>query len=139
MSILPKWKSFYFSKWGVLSKGNPEDIICAEICAELRQLILHDKFKGQFFHVENETGGKQSAAYAMIKKVTGKMPGAPDYIFAMNNLCIFIEIKTKDSKQNTAQKHFQSWAEYANNSYFICRSWEDVKKILVVHNFIKTE
>lgn len=126
----------HFEKWANFSKGNEEDLICAEIVGHIRQYILRDEFDGIFFHVENETGGKRTALYNMIKKVTGKIPGVPDYVFMRQGKAFMIEIKAEKGFLNKNQKIFHKWCEKYNVPVFVCRSWEEVKKILIDNNYI---
>ncbi len=133
---MKKYVKFYFEKWANVKKAKPEDAICLAICSELRALIIGGKFNGLFFHVENEGSAKRSHQLNLLKKATGKMAGVADYVFCREGLTLFIEIKTKDGKQGTSQKHFEEWCNDANVPYHICRSWGDVKYLLQKYEFI---
>lgn len=139
-----KWTSSHFKiindifgKWANIKNAKPEDTICLDICNNIRGLIFDGKFRGIFFHVENETGGKRSAQYNLLKKVTGKIPGVADYVFINCNEAVLIEIKTPNGKMSKAQKTFNSWCEMNAVPYYICKSWEEVKEVLEKYDFIR--
>lgn len=125
----------YFSKWGTLKKGHEEDLICHDMCNYIRQHVLNGTFNGIFFHVENETGGKRSAVYNLTKKVTGKIAGAPDYVFMNKEYHLLIEIKTSDGRQSKEQRAFEKWCIDNGVKYYLCRSAEDAIEILKKYNF----
>lgn len=127
---------YHFKNWAKFTKGQPEDLLCYEIVSNIRALILAGEFRGIFFHVENETGGRRTALYNMIKKVTGKIPGAPDYVFMREGCGIMIEIKCPGEYLSKPQKEFHKWCAEYGVPVYVCRSWAEVKQILIDNNFI---
>ena len=120
----------HFSKWVNVKKAKPEDLLCSEITANLRQLVLSGQFNGVFFHVPNEGNAKLGHASKMIRKAIGVIPGAPDYVFANESGVLFVEIKTEKDKLSTSQKAFQKWCNMSGVEYVVCRSWKELEKKL---------
>ena len=127
---------YFFSKWAKVRKAKPEDAICVEIGANLRQLAIHDELNGLFFNVENEGSSGRSHQLNLLKKASGKIPGVSDYVFVRNGLTLFVEIKTSKGKQQKSQEHFEAWCNDHDLLYFICRSWADVNYLLTKHGFL---
>jgi hypothetical protein len=121
---------YYFGKWAKLTKGRPEDMECAKLCAAIRQAILNDQFIGMFLHIPNEELTDVKPQTALIKKVTGKIHGAADYIFIGPHHAFFIEMKAGKGKQSENQKMFQSWCAASGIDYHLCYSAEDAIAIL---------
>ena len=130
------WVDHIFGKWGRVKNAKPEDTICIELCNTLRAYILNKSFNGVFFHVENETGGKRSVVYNLLKKLTGKIAGAPDYIFINTKHTLLIEMKAPGKKQSKNQKMFQAWCDAMGIKYYVCFSSKEVEKLLQEHGFI---
>lgn len=121
---------YYFGKWGKLSKGRPEDIECAKLCAAIRQAILNDQFSGLFLHIPNEELTDVKPQTALIKKITGKISGAADYVFIGSHHAFFIEMKAAKGKQGESQKMFEAWCKAAGIDYYLCHSAEEAIDVL---------
>lgn len=130
---------FFFSRWYQFKNAKPEDIICLEICNNLRTLALAGLLDCVFFHVENEGSRGRSHALNKLKKASGKIPGVSDYIFMRRGQNLAIEIKAGDNDQGDAQKHFEAWCVEHRVPYYICKSWGDVKYILLKEGFIRND
>lgn len=138
MSI-KNWKEFYFFKWGKLSKAKPEDMECYKLCGHIRGAILEDRFNGVFFHVENELNKTPTASYGLLKKLTGKIKGAPDYVFMRDGRSIVIEMKSKVGKQHESQKVFESWCVEVGVPYYLCFGCNEAIEVLKKEGFLIVE
>jgi hypothetical protein len=132
-----KWQEYIFGKWGVSKKLKPEDHECALLCNELRKLVLNNKFNGLFLHIENELNKSPSAQYSLLKKITGKIPGSPDYLFLRDGYGMFIEMKAGKGKQSESQKMFQEWCDHNNVNYYVCYSSIKAFELVKKSGFIK--
>ena len=124
------WAQYYFEKWGKLSKGRFEDMECARFCAAIRRAILNEEFNGIFLHIPNEELTFVKPQTALIKKIIGKISGAPDYLFIGPEHGFFIEMKAGKGRQTQSQKMFQAWCKDAGVGYYLCRSAEDALDVL---------
>lgn len=124
------WQQYFFGKWANIQNTKPEDTECIKLCNVIRQAILLNKFKGVFLHIENETGGKRNIVYNTLKKITGKIPGAPDYLFISADHAFFIEMKAGKNKQSKSQKMFEKWCVYAGVEYYLCYGSEEAIEVL---------
>lgn len=130
------WKKEIFEKWGKLSKGRSEDMECAAFVAEIRRAILEDQFTGIFLHIPNEEIDTMKPQTALIKKIIGKIPGAPDYLFIGQNHAFFIEMKATNGKQSKRQKIFQNWCEHSGVAYHLCFSAAEALHVLKRNNVL---
>lgn len=80
------------------------------------------------FSVPNE--GK-SAKEQMFKKATGLLSGVSDLIVLHNGKTIFIECKDEKGKQSDKQKEFEKIVSLQGFKYFLVRSLEEFKNILL--------
>lgn len=136
---MPPHIKYFFEKWARIKRAKPEDAICVEICSNLRTIAIQGLLDCVFFHVENEGSSKRSHQLNLLKKACGKIPGVSDYIFMRGGKNLAIEIKAQDGKQHKAQEHFEEWCKEHGVPYYICRSWGDVKYILLKEGFIRNE
>jgi hypothetical protein len=69
----------------------------------------------------------------------GVVPGAPDWVFIRQNdaFAIFIELKTAVGSLSPNQIRFKDWCDSLNVLYYVCRSWKEVKKILLFHKMMR--
>lgn len=121
---------YYFGKWAKLNKGRPEDMECAKLCAAIRQAILNDQFSGLFLHIPNEELADVKPQTALIKKVTGKIAGAADYVFIGPDHKFFIEMKAAKGRQSESQKNFEAWCKAAGIDYYLCHGADEAIEIL---------
>jgi hypothetical protein len=81
------------------------------------------------FSVPNE--GK-SAKEQMFKKATGLMSGVSDLICINNGEVLFIECKDYKGKQSEKQKEFENIISLQGHKYFLVRSLDEFKKIVIL-------
>lgn len=80
----------------------------------LRSLILHIPNQKQFRLIN-----------------IGVYPGAADLLVIHKGKTFFVEVKTKDGSQSLAQVKFQSHAEAAGADYYIVRSLDEFKLLIM--------
>lgn len=89
----------------------------------------YPEYQGLLFAVPN---GEIRDIYTARKlKREGVVAGVSDLILLVgsngfNSLCI--EMKTDKGKQSDKQKQWQEKAEYWNNKYIVCHSFDEFKK-----------
>ena len=89
------------------------------------------KPRGMMFSVPNELGGKNKISTALARS-TGLMAGVSDTILILpNSKIIFIEFKTAKGLQSEKQKEFENRVKEHGYDYFIIRSLEEFKKIIL--------
>jgi hypothetical protein len=81
------------------------------------------------FSVPNE--GK-SAKEQMFKKATGLMSGVSDLICINNGEILFIECKDEKGRQSDKQKEFEKSIISQGHKYFLVRSLDEFKKIVIL-------
>lgn len=83
------------------------------------------------FSVPNELGGRNKIGTALAKS-TGLMSGVSDTIIILpNSKIIFIEFKTPKGRQTEKQKEFEDRIKKHGYAYYIIRSFEEFKKIIL--------
>lgn len=115
-----------------------EDMTCFKFANYLRELTLEKNFPYIWFHVPNQIaiGSKGSSKnsyrpiFGLKQSWMGRIPGTPDYCF-IGKESFFIEFKSKVGKQSEAQKIFEEWCKSKNIKYYLCRSFEEGKKIIL--------
>ena len=85
--------------------------------------------KGLIFSVPN--GGSRNLLEAKKLKQTGAMAGVSDLIVLLPSKCLFIELKAEKGIQSEVQKIFEERVKNLNFDYFIIRSLEEFKKIIL--------
>lgn len=105
-----------------------EDIIQAEIYKWFHNNHCAGK-KNIIFSVPN--GGTRNKIEAIKLKATGLMPGVSDLIVLLPSKCLFIEVKTDTGKQSDNQKVFESKVTALGFDYYLVRSLDDFKRILL--------
>lgn len=84
--------------------------------------------RGLLFHVNNKA---RNAIEGNKMKAMGVVQGVSDLIYLKpGESVIFIELKTENGIQSTAQKQWQQKVELAGYKYFIVKSLTDFKKLL---------
>lgn len=87
--------------------------------------------RGMMFSVPNELGGKNAIRTALAKS-TGLMSGVSDTIVILpNGRLIFVEFKTSKGVQSKSQKEFEKRVTAHGYDYYIIRSFEEFKKIIL--------
>lgn len=87
--------------------------------------------RGMMFSVPNELGGNNKISTALARS-TGLMAGVSDTILILpNSKLIFIEFKTAKGRQSEKQKEFENRVKAHGYEYFIIRSFEEFKKIIL--------
>jgi len=81
------------------------------------------------FSVPN--GGHRSKSEAARFKATGLVAGVSDLIIIQPSRIIFIELKLPTGKQQKNQIDFEHKVKALNFEYYVVRSLEDFKKIVV--------
>ena len=82
--------------------------------------------KGLIFSVANESTYKNKNF-----KATGTMAGVSDLIVVTPNKTIFVELKIEIGVQSEKQKIFQKAIENLNHEYYLVRSLEQFKEIII--------
>lgn len=115
-----------------------EDLLSNQVAQYLKVLTLEEKLNGVWFHVPNESvvGDRMDVVRIKRKHSLGMINGAPDFIITTGTKTIFIELKTATGRQTEAQKMFEKWCCKHEISYNICRSLEEVEKVLKTEKII---
>lgn len=122
-------------------------ILEKEIQTSIEELLALQENLGRLVYQKNNSGAIK------VKHPGGKSsflrfgkPGSPDFLVwrpskvnAFDNRgspcpvleTLFIEIKTKKGKMSPLQKEFQAKIEKLGGKYYLARSFEDVKKIIL--------
>ncbi len=83
------------------------------------------------FSVPNETKNYLELKY---KRNIGLKSGVSDLIVLMPNKILFIEVKTENGKQSNSQIDFQRTVEDLGFEYYLVRSLENFKAIIIRKN-----
>ena len=87
--------------------------------------------RGMMFSVPNELGGRNKVGTALARS-TGLMAGVSDAILILpNSKIIFIEFKTAKGRQTEKQKEFEERVKKHGYEYFIIRSLDEFKKLIL--------
>ncbi len=98
-----------------------ESEISKEIQDEIKRMGLKWSWRNQVY-----SGRVKSGAWL----VTGK-PGISDLILVVYGKTIYIEIKDHKYKQSDEQKEFQAHCEANNQPYWVVRSLDQFKALMV--------
>lgn len=82
------------------------------------------------FSVPNELAGRNKIATIQGKAI-GLTSGVSDTIIITPKEVLFIEFKTPTGRQSKAQKEFQKRVNDLNRPYFIIRSFEEFKQLIL--------
>ena len=75
-----------------------------------------------------------SVVQAKRKNLTGRLAGVADLVVMLNKgKSIYIEMKTPTGRQHEAQKQFQIDCEALGYEYYICRSTDEFKNVILQH------
>jgi len=69
--------------------------------------------------------------YLVLKVVKCNMNGYPDITLFKDNKTIFVEVKNEKGVQSEIQKYVQKQLENKGFQYFLVRSLEEFKKIVI--------
>ena len=84
---------------------------------------------GLFASIPNDS---KDAKEQMRKKATGMKPGHSDFnIYLPNGKTLFFEVKTPIGKQSDIQKRFELEVNNLGFQYFLVRSLDEFKKIVI--------
>lgn len=81
------------------------------------------------FSVPN--GGNRNKIEAMTLKATGLLAGVSDLIILLPEKILFVELKTDKGIQSAAQKDFETRITNLGYNYYLVRSLEEFKTILI--------
>jgi len=70
--------------------------------------------------------------YLVLKVVKCNITGYPDLTLFKDNLTLFIEVKNEKGIQSEIQKYVQKQLESKGFKYFIVRSLDEFKKIVIL-------
>lgn len=90
--------------------------------------LKHHSPRCVFFSVPNDSSSKEET---MRKLATGMKAGASDFVFVMPNRAVFFEVKTPTGTQSDSQKDFQKQVEALGFEYYLVRSLEQFKQIVL--------
>lgn len=82
------------------------------------------------FHVQNKARNKVEGSKF---KAMGVVRGVSDFVLLLRKEVVFIEMKTgsEDSDQKAKQISFQLKVEARGHRYFICRSFDEFKELII--------
>lgn len=92
---------------------------------------FHNTFpqhRRMLFHIDNNS---YNATVGARKKSLGVIKGVSDLIFIVESAVIFIELKIGTNGQSDEQKDFQAKVEARHHLYFIIKSLEAFKAIII--------
>ena len=85
--------------------------------------------KGLIFSVPNERAGGYLAMKGPL--LTGLLSGVSDLIVVEKTRVLFVEVKTAIGRQSDKQKKFEENVKNLGYKYYLVRSLEDFKKIIM--------
>lgn len=91
-------------------------------------LPAHDD-RGIIFHVPNQ---RISKSERIKLSAIGVLPGVSDLIFIYKSKHLYLEVKTATGTQSDKQKEFQARIEANGSHYYIIRSVEDFKEVMLI-------
>jgi hypothetical protein len=92
--------------------------------------------KNLIFSIPN--GGKRGILEAVRLKKEGVVAGIPDIQVLLNNVSLFIELKTRTGKLSVKQKETISLMESLDHNIIVCYGFDDaVKKTVIAMDKIK--
>lgn len=91
-------------------------------------LKFHDQ-RGLIFAVPN--GGHRQMIEAVLLKATGVLSGVSDLIVIHKMVLLFVEVKAENGEQSVHQKEFQSRVELLGFKYYVVRSLEEFKLLIL--------
>lgn len=106
---------------------NKEDFIQSKIVVWFKNNYQRHN-KGIIFAVPN--GGTRNVVEAKKLKETGLLAGVSDLIVVLNNIVLFIEVKTDTGKQSTAQLEFENKIKMLSQNYYVVRSLDEFINII---------
>jgi hypothetical protein len=86
----------------------PEELICLQLVAYLKEKTLLGKCKHVWFHVPNEGNSPNKQLNGAKQRNIGKFAGVADYIF-LGEPSAALEIKNGKKKLSPAQETFKKW------------------------------
>ena len=93
--------------------------------------LKQQKNRGMMFSIPNELG-TNNALTTMLSKATGLLSGVSDTVIILPTKdLIFVEFKTDIGKQSPAQKDFEKRVTNLGYKYFIIRTFDEFKKIII--------
>lgn len=81
-----------------------------------------------WLHIPNE--GKRTPRQGRFLKQMGMVPGAPDFVFLWGDGSGAIELKTQKGRVRESQKDFEAACLRHGTRYRVCRSGEEVERVL---------
>lgn len=101
-----------------------ESKTCVAFANRLRQYTLEGTLKAVWFHPTNESPGKEHIHWQKLKKLEGRIPGTPDYVFLWDQGAGCLEFKTLQGRLSPFQKLFASWCNLAQIPYEVVHTPE---------------
>lgn len=83
-------------------------------------------------------GGSRNLYEAINLKNEGVMAGVSDLILVLNEVVVFLELKTGRNKQQESQKIFEKRIKELGHQYYVVRSLEDVMEVLELNKSLLT-
>jgi hypothetical protein len=105
-----------------------EDAICIDFVSQLEFFERIKKTNGIFLHIPNEIEKVANYKFGSRQKRMGKVSGAPDYVFLMQNKTICIEVKKPKTEaspkgvQSEYQKLFEERCSKFKIPYYVVYS-----------------
>jgi hypothetical protein len=116
-----------------LKNARGENAICNKIALELNRMSRTGELNCVWFHVANERVTGKSLRYLCA---IGMISGVPDYVFLARDKCVCFEVKYEKGRLSDKQQLFVKWLEEFCVPFYIARSWEDMKLILLEEKLI---
>lgn len=141
MNILNKIR--LLSKICNLPNLKGEDALTNKIAIKLTGYTLDNQLKGVWFHVPNESVVSKENKLKDILRIQrkhcmGLINGVPDFVFISKDKTLFIELKTEKGRLSESQIYFREWCIDEKIDYYVARSEEEVKDILIRNNLLTT-
>ena len=119
-----------------------EDSICIDFVSQLEFFDRINKTNGIFLHIPNEIEKVANFKFGSRQKRMGKVSGAPDYVFLMQNKTICIEVKkpkTESSPKGTQSEHQKNFEDRCSKfkiPYYVVYSSKEGIDILYKEGFL---
>jgi hypothetical protein len=110
----------------------PEDRLTIEVATMLRVATVEGRLRATWSHLPHEAAGKGkfAAIYMAKAKAMGLIKGSADLVFVWAGGGGWIELKTETGSLTKEQREFRDWCIATGCNHALCRSVEEVQRVL---------
>lgn len=107
----------------------PEEAICVQFAAYMREMSITGRCRHVWFHVSNEGSSKGKALWGMRQRNMGKFSGVADYVF-LGDPCLALEIKNGNKRLQDSQETFKRWCGDCGVIFRLASSYQEAVDIV---------